>query len=796
MIKNYFKIAYRNFFRTKLYSSINLLGLAIGLSACIFIALWVSDEISYDSFNKYADRIYRVEQKYFTDEGIAQWPITGGPFATTLKDEYPEIENYVRFWKKEYSVQDQQKVLYEQLLFAVDNSIFDVFDYHLEKGDENKALIEPKTVVLTSELAYKYFGTDDVIGKPITFLRGGELEDFKVTGILAPVPANSHIQFEMLFSISTYFEFEFFDSWDGNYLYTYALLTEGVSISELESKFSPFMEKYKRAGFEEFLKPGAPIDDFVQLKLRNITSIHLNPGPEWEIGPQGSKASVYIFSTVAILILIIASINFMNLSTARANRRAKEVGLRKTIGANMYQLFKQFLSESISISLIAMFIAIAIVWLFLPYFSQLSGKEFSVESFFGLNNILILLGITIFTGLLSGLYPAFYLTSFRPAEVLKGVLKNSGKSVFRKYLVAIQFVISIGLIISTLTINEQMKYVRIKSLGFDKENVIVMPVQNRSMSENIQLFKNSLLQHSRITDLSISSNAPTELYYSDKEFVFEETDKSFMFIYIGVGFDFIDTYKINLFAGRNFSRNYGTDTTGTIILNEAAVTKIGISPDDIVGKILNGNKVIGVVKNFHFKSLHKQVEPLVLVLNHQNAQVISARITPGEVEDPLNYIKTQFEASYPGLPFRYAFLDDNLNMQYRSDEKMANIFMVFSVLSIIIACLGLFGLAAFTAEERTKEIGVRKTLGASIMSIILLLIKDFSKWILVANLFAWPITYYFMDMWLQDFAYKTEISIWTFTISGLLVLFIAVTTVAYQSVRASIANPVDSLKYE
>jgi putative ABC transport system permease protein len=797
MFKNYLKIAFRNFAGTKLYSTINLLGLAIGLTACIFISLWVNNEMNYDSFNIYAEQIFRVEQKYFGDKVSGQYPTTGGPYASTLVEEYPEIENSVRFWKREYSVQDKNKVLHQQILFAVDNSIFEVFDYSLEKGDESTALIQPETVVLTKELAQKYFGTEDVIGKHISFIINEQLYDFTITGILKSVPANSHIQFEMLFSISSYFEFEFFDRWDSNYLYTYVLLAEGVLIADLETKFSSFMEKYRRPFFEKYLEPNATIDEIVQLKLKNVTDIHLNPTVEREIGPQGNKASVYIFSTIAILILVIACINFMNLSTARASKRAKEVGIRKSIGARSNQLYYQFLLEAIMISLIALIIALIFVWTFLPLFNQISGKEFSIGSTLSVNNLLGLLGITTLTGLISGLYPAFYLTSFEPVKVLKeSKFKDSKKFVFRKYLVTAQFVISIGLIISTITINEQMKYVRAKSLGFDKENVITIPVKTGTLPDRFETFRNSLLEHSQIRNVSVSSKIPGDKIFNNTEFIFNETGKPFIFNNITSGFEFIDTYKIKMVAGRNFSRDFGEDINGSTIFNEAAVKKTGMTPEEIIGKKLDGKIIVGVVEDFHYKSLHRQIEPIVLFLNPDRIRVISVRIAPGDVNETLNYINEQFELSYSGLQFNYNFLDKNIKKLYENDEKMGNIILIFSSLSIFVACLGLFGLAAFTAEERTKEIGIRKVLGASISEIITMLSRDLLKLVFIANLFTWPIAWYLMNNWLDNFAYKTEIEWWVFLLAGSIALMIAIITVSSQSIKAALANPVESLRYE
>ena len=800
MFKNYIKIAYRNFIRYKMYTSLNILGLAIGLSACILIYLWVKDELSYDTYLSNADRIFRTEQKYITENGSEQWPITSGAFGPTLMDEYPEIINYCRLWRRTYTFKDYRNALQQRDLVVTDNSVFDMFNVQLISGDKSTALKEPDAVVLTPEVAKIFFGTDDVVGKTLPLEWGDDFIDMKVTGVFKPVPHNSHAQFDMLMSTSSFNGQNVLDHFKWNFLYTYVQLEKGTSAKELEPKFSTFLYKH-RFSEAELKSRGvteANIENYLQLKLKPVTAIHLDPCSEWEIGPQGNWASVYMFSSIAVLILIIACINFINLSTARAKKRAKEVGMRKTMGAFSHQLWKQFLSESLIITIISLLISILVVVIVLPYFNELSGKAIDINSLISTSNLLMLFTITTVTGLLSGLYPAFYLTSFSPASVFRGSeFSGHRKSVFRNYLVVAQFVISIALIIGTITIQDQMQYIQNKSLGFDKENVIVIPARNRSVRRNVNAFRKELLLTSKVKSVAVSTNTPGDNLYSDTEFVLDQEDKGINLTYISVDYDFAETYGLNFIAGRNFAREFGSDTAGsTLILNETAVKQYGITPEEILTRKLSGSKVVGVIKDFNFKSLHKEVEPMALIFEPQRVGYISARLMPGDYQDILSSVKNVWNKVNPGQQLDFNFLDERLNMQYEAEIKTNNLFFIFSTLSIFVACLGLFGLAAFTTEERTKEIGIRKVLGASIPSIFTNLIKQLTKWVLVANIIAWPVAYYIMNSWLQDFAYRIDISIWTFAMAGLIALVIAVGTISYQSIKAAISNPSDILKYE
>ena len=805
MLKNYLKIAFRNMFRNKLYSLINLTGLAIGLAACLMIWLWVQDEMNYDRFHTNADRIYRIERKVDFRNIHGQTPTTSGPYGPALVNDYPEITNYVRLHRNELSIKDHRNIFHKHQIIVADNSIFEVFDFHLEGGDLKTALTQPRSMVMTRDNALKYLGTADAVGKSLTVDWSGTQADFQITGILEEIPPNSHVQFDVLVSISSYPPEEL-NYWGNNFLYTYVLLREGVSLEEMKKKFPGFLTKYMGADMTKLLGPDTDVNDVFQLKLYPLLDIHLYPAQEFEIEPQGRMSSVYLFSAIAFLILTIACINFMNLSTARASKRAREVGIRKTVGAYTRQLRGQFLGESVLLAFMALILAVLLIRLFIPVFNSISGKLLSMGMLFHVSNWIILIGIALVAGLLAGLYPAFYLTRFNPVKVLKGRAQSgTGKSIFRRSTAVIQFVISITLIIGTLIIFKQLDYIQKKSLGFDKENVIILPAESNINRQNIEAFRNTLTQNTQIKSVAVSSSFPGSAMFTDTAYKRPDSDDVFPLIFMYTDYEFVDTYGFEVTHGRAFSKEFGADIDGAIMLNEAAAREIGYTPEEAVGKKLlrfitlsefKEFTIVGVVKDFHFKSLHRIIEPFLLALDPQNFNTISIRIMPGDIRGTIGFIQQKWGEIFPGEQFEYSFLDSRIDLLYRSESRMRSIFLIFSILSIFVACLGLFGLAAFTAEERTKEIGVRKVLGASTANILLLLSKEFSKWVLMANLIAWPVAYYMMNRWLQNFAYQTRIGLWPFIFSSLLALIIALFTVSYQSVRAALADPVDCLRYE
>jgi cell division protein FtsX len=496
----------------------------------------------------------------------------------------------------------------------------------------------------------------------------------------------------------------------------------------------------------------------------------------------------------------------MNLSTARANKRAREVGIRKTVGAHRRQLRGQFLGESVLLAFIALILALLLIRLFIPVFNSISGKYLSMSLLFHASNWIILIGIALAAGLLAGIYPAFFLTQFDPAKVLKGGAQSgTGKSIFRRSMAVIQFVISITLIIGTLIIFRQMDYIQNKSLGFDKENVVILPAESNQVRQNIGAFRNTLIEDTRIKSFAASSNIPGSAMFSDTVHKRADTDEVFPLIFMNVDYEFVDTYGFEVTHGRKFSKEFGTDIEGAIMINHAAAREIGYTPEEAVGKKLfrfrNVSEfeeltIVGVVEDFHFKSLHRIIEPCLLVLNPENFDTFSVRIMPGDVRGAIGFIQQKWGEIFPGEQFEYTFLDNRITLLYRNEGRIRNLFLIFSILSIFVACLGLFGLAAFTAEERTKEIGVRKVLGASTANILLLLCKEFAKWVIVANVIAWPVAYFVMRKWLQNFAYQTGVGLWPFILSAVLALLIALFTVSYQSIKAAITDPVECLRYE
>lgn len=805
MLLNYIKVAIRNLFRSRLYSAINIFGLAIGMSACLVIFLWVQDELSYDTFHENAENIYRVERKVDFRDIHGQAPITSGAYGPALVQDYPEVEKFVRLDKDDISIKDQRNIFRRQEILFADNSLLKIFDFRLESGDPEAALTQPRSIILTREMALRYLGTEEALGQTLTVDWNGSVLDFQVTGILEHVPHNSHVHFDVVASLATYPK-ERMAEWFNNFLYTYVLVKNGTALGLMEEKMSGFMEKYMGAEFTAFVGPDVDINEVFQLKLKPLLDIHLHPSAQFEIDTMGSMTSVLIFTAIAFMILLIACLNFMNLSTARANKRAKEVGLRKTVGAGKKQLWGQFLGESILMSFVALLFAIGFITLFLSSFNTLTQKSLSVSLLFSFDNVWMLLGITLITGVLAGLYPAFVLTAFQPVKVLKGsALSGTGKSIFRKGMAVLQFAISIVLIVGTLVIFKQMEYVRNKPLGFDKENMLLITSESETVYEGLDVFRNTLKEDPRILSVGSSSDVPGSRVFSDTVFKRNDSDDIFSLRFLRTDYDFLDTYGFHLIQGRNFSKEFGADSEGAVVLNRAAVLELGYTPEEVVDKkILMATSatetlplnVVGVVDDFHFKSLHLVIEPLALWLAPDSARTISVRIASGDIGKTLGYVQQKWMEIFPQEEFSYTFLDDRIELLYQSEGKTRSLFLTFSVLSIFVACLGLLGLAAFTAQERTKEIGVRKVLGASVGNILLLLSKEFVKWVLVANIIAWPIAYYAMNRWMQNFAYRSAIGVWPFVLSAVLALFVALFTVGFQALKAALADPVRSLRYE
>lgn len=803
MIRNYLKITFRNLANQKFYTALNIIGLSIGIASCLLILLYVYNELSYDTFHTKAERIYRVglngkiaDQEIFTTN-------TCPPLAFTTVREFPEVENAVRiypYWEQQV-IRYEEAVIAEEKVYFADSTFFDVFTFKLLEGDPATALTEPNTLVIPEDVARKYFGDESALGK--TLLMGNEKTPHQVTGILEKLPPNAHFHFNMLRSMVT-LEFSRNEGWFNNSFMTYLLLHEGASSASLEGKLPGLVEKYVGPEVQQYL--GISLDEFSRQGnkygyfLQPLLDIHLYSDVDDELEPNGDITYVYIFAAIAFFIILLACINFMNLATARSANRAKEVGIRKTLGSLRSSLMRQFLTESVILSLIATVLALIAALVLLGPFNNIAGKEISSALFTKPWFLLSLLGLMLIVGVLAGSYPAFYLSSFRPVEVLKGKLKAGMKSSgIRNVLVVFQFFISITLIICTLLVYEQLEYTRHKNLGFEKENVIVVKGVWRLDKGKQQTLKQELLSHSQVVNASISNNVPPGV---NNTTIFRKkgTEEDIIISTYHVDHEHLSSMQIELLQGRNFSRDFPTDTAA-ILLNEAAVREFGFDNalnESVLyfgGDNMREYKVVGVFKDFNFETLRNKVRPLALMLTTQGSS-ISVRIAPGDVPATLAMIESAWNQHAPGEPFQYSFLDEDYDALFRAEQQLGKVFSIFTGLAILVACLGLLGLAAFMAEQRTKEIGIRKVMGASGTSVMLLLSKDFTQLVIIAFVLSIPAAYFIMDKWLEGFAFRIAIGPGIFILAGVAALLIAWLTVSWQSIKAASANPVNSLRSE
>lgn len=798
MFKNYLRIALRNIKKHKGYSIINISGLAIGMASCILITSYVLYELSYDKYHKNADRVFRIKADVQIGNNHFHIPKSSPPMAGYLTENFPEVLNAARVRElSNVPVKYKERLYYEDRIFYADNSFLDIFSFPLLKGDPKTALKKAYTAVITEDTARRYFGDEDPLGKALTI---DEDSGFIITGVVSNVPRNSHFVFDMLCSFETHAQNNRMHmvSWLSINYYTYILIQKGADPKALEQKFPHMIA----ANAGNMLKA---VMGELTLTLQPLTSIHLHSRLEQEISATSNIAYVYIFSAIALFILIIACLNFMNLATARSMNRAQEVGMRKVLGAHRAKIIRQFLSESMLTSFLACVIALVIVEVALPLFRSISGIDLQIDYLKTPWLIPGLIGLTHFVGLVAGSYPAIFLSSFQPIRVLKGSLRTGTANVrFRGVLVTVQFTISIILIIGTIITFNQLMYMKNKSLGFDKEQILIISISDESTVESLAPFKEELKNHPAIINVAASSHVPGQTtYYSS--FLPEgfTRDQMLLMGQLNVDSDFIPTMGIELLTGRNFSYELKTDHTRSVIINETAAKRFGW--DDPVGKTIGElsnigailkRPVIGVVKDFHIESLHREIGPLIITSNTEWLNTLSLRVSPHNIPETLGFLSAKWRQHNPLRPFQYYFLDDSFDAQYKADERLSKIFSYFSILAIFIACLGLFGLASYTAEQRTKEIGIRKVLGATISGIVKLLTKEFSKWVLFANIIAWPIAYYAMYKWLQGFAYRTSIALYIFMVSAAIALAIALLTVSYQALRAAKTDPINSLRYE
>ena len=780
---NYVKVALRKIRRHKGYSFINISGLAIGMACCFLVFLWVKDELSFDRFHSNAQEIYRVLLN--PQDTDIYHPYGPGPLGPALAADYPEIINFTRMFGHANGPLKYRNQVFNGKVRGVSPSFFEIFTFPFVKGDSKNCLSEPHSIVLTEKMAAKLFKDEDPIGKTLGFEWWGTWHDLKVTGVIKDVPSNTHIQFDYLLP----FEFVTWsgmtiESWDIGSYKTYVLLPKNSNFKEVSEKIAGTVKRHY---------PESPNT----LHLEPLTRIHL-----YNFTGGGPITYVYIFSIIGILILCIACINFMNLSTARSMERAREVGMRKVVGSTRAQLIRQFLGESVLLSLLSFILALILVHALLPSVNNIVGKPLTLP--YSGSPLFIFLGIAILTGILSGSYPAVFLSSFRPVTVLKGQVRSGSQNIrLRKLLVIGQFVVSIALITGTIIIYQQLVYMRNMDMGINKSHVINMELRG-SLRNQYGTIKSELLRNPDVLAVSATNGSFSKVFGTDKiGWEGKPEDKRIFMSIHSVDFDYQKIFDIKMAQGRYFSQDYPTDVSDGIIVNETAAKIMGM--ESPIGQRIScwipfdpqrSGTIIGVAKDFHFRSLHEKINPLVLVIAPGWFTDVYVRMKPENVPETLGFIEKTIQEFAPDFPFEYSFLDEDIDNLYKTEQQIGNLIKYGTFLAIFIACLGLFGLASFTAEKRTKEIGIRKVLGASVSGIVLLLTKEFTKWVILANLIAWPIAYYVMSRWLQNFAYHVNIGIWTFLLSAALALVTALITISLQAVKTAASNPVDSLRYE
>ncbi len=799
MIKNYLKVAVRNLLKHKGYAFINILGLAVGIAASVLIFLYITNEISYDKFHEKADRTYRIKADW-SNKGDSRIHQLGTPFilAQTIREKYPQVEAITQLSGPlgDVIIRYRDTAFKETDVFCAEPSFFDVFSFPLLKGNPETSLRDPNMMIMTQSLAKKYFGDEDPVGKTIEMMATGEKEFFKVTGVMEDIPQNSHFGFDALISMKTVFP-EPNLGWTWNNYVTYVTLQKGVTQSLMEEKLVE-IDKVHCEGGQEHIPWIWTLDP--------ITWIHLHSDLVTGNQPNGSMAYIRLFTVVAILILLIAGINFVNLATARSARRAKEVGLRKVVGSQRRQLIQQFLGESVLMSLIALAFAVILIQVTLPFYRNLTGKTLAL-SYFG-NPFVIpgLLVLALGVGFLAGLYPAFFLSSFKLTHVLKGsplAGRGRGTLFLRNGLVVFQFAMSVLLIIGSLVIFRQLEYIKNQRLGFDKEHVVVIHNAD-TLGGQLEPYMERLKQQSDVLGVTAVGSVPgrgTPNWGIGVEGV--ERERPLNMNFMTCDQDFADVLSIQMLEGRFMSRDFPTDVDAAVI-NKKAAEYFGI--ENPVGKKLRiwwtekDLTIIGIIDNFHFESLHRNVRSMGYLLpeaiDSTRKPFLLVKISSRVTSDVLSDLQKTWQSMSGGLPFEFTFLDEKVNSLYENDNRAGSIVTLFSCLAIFVSCLGLFGLAAFVAEQRTKEIGVRKVLGAPLSNIMWLLSGQFVKWVIVANLIAWPVGYFIMNRWLEGFAFRASLSVWIFLTSGLAALAIAALTVSSQVIRAALANPADSLKYE
>jgi len=796
MFKNYLKIALRNFRRNKGYSFINIAGFAVGMAVCLLILTYVRHELSYDNYHKDGSRVYRIAQDISTQTSNRLFAAVSPMVGPTLKAEFPQVENAARALPTGARlVMREEKLYYESHFMFADQDLFDVLTIPLVQGNPTEMLLRPRTLVISERTALKYFGQDNPVGKTLNI----DQTDFEITGVAANPPENTHMKYDLIASMETLAKWNEMTNWYSTMFYTYLKVKPNVNMEEFSREVARLADKYVG---ERLTPRGVTYNYFLQ----RLSRIHLHSQVKFDIEPPGNPIYVYIFSFAGLFILLIACLNFMNLATARSSKRAKEVGLRKVVGAQRFQLIGQFLGESLFVAALSLGLALLMTKLAIPLLKNLTGIPLSFRELIDPLLLLSLLGGAFLVGLAAGVYPAFVLSAFRPAVTLKGILKGEPRGfALRKILVVVQFAISVILIVGTLVMSSQFTFMKNQYLGFSKNQKLILPLRGGiSITKNYDAVKDQFAKHTSISGATVSSSVPGRSLSSFSIGIVGEDDEKIQdMFHMYFDSNFIPDYDIEMIAGRAFQKEMSTDIRGAFLINEAAVEAFGWSnSEEALGKRLRTgfggriNPIIGVTKNFHYRGLQSEVEPLVMEFQPDVFRYITLSLDTANLKESLAFIESQWKNLFPGKPYESFFLDTDFDRQYRSDEQAGKILGIFTFLGLFIACLGLLGLASFTTESRTKEIGIRKVLGASVSGIVIMLSKQFAKWVLLANCLAWPVAYYIMGRWLKNFAFRTDIPILIFVLSGLLVLAVALLTVSFQSIRAATKNPADSLRYE
>ncbi len=791
MLKNYFVVAFRNFLRHKIYASINILGLAVGLACCLLIFTFVRYELSFDRYHEDADRIFRIAQKIQKESAKYETARVATPLIPAIRDSFPEVESAARFQLSTWDnlVEREETADFEEWVMIAENDLFSVFSIPFIRGSSENALLRPQTAVITEHIAKKYFSSEDPVGKTLKVWDSF----FEITGVVADCPGNTHLRYEIIVSLSS-FAWNL-ENWGWTGFYAYVKLGSGANSEIFEQKIRDIAHVHAGSKLKEW-------GQRFSFTLQPLPSIHLHSHLNAEIVPSGQARYLYIFTVIGVVIILLSCINFTNLSTARSAARAREVGMRKVFGADRGQVARQYLWESLAASSVSFFLALSLAALALPAYNRISGLKLGFEHLFKSPVLLTALGLSFMAGLLGGFYPALLLSRFAPVKVLKGspglAPRGSG---LRKILVVAQFSMTISLLIGTLVVYKQVEFMKNRPLGFDPQQKLIVPSQ---LLERFESIKAEFLRNPNITGATACWNVPGRLANTvEARLVGEPEERTQSMNYYYVDDDFIGEYGIELVAGRSFERNRASDIDNTFVLNETASRAFGFgSPEEAIGKkMYEGGSgligtIIGVTRDFHYRGLQTVVEPLVMQFRPSYFTTLSLTVKMENLGETLSFVEKTWERLQLGRLFTFFFLDADFNRHYRTEENLGRLCLMFTLLAIFISCLGLGGLSSFTTEQRTKEIGIRKVLGASVVQIISHLLGGFTKWIIFSNLLAWPVSYVIMHKWLRSFAYRTNLGIGLFALSGILALALAAAVVSYQCVRAGVANPADSLRYE